>query len=60
VGNVFTLAGGVGTLTINGVPEPACGNPNNTTPCPATPLDVKSNIQNVPGDSGFFALTRIR
>jgi hypothetical protein len=24
------------------------------------PLDVKSNIQNVPGDSGFFALTRIR
>lgn len=59
VGNTFTNAGGgVYTLTLNGVPEPACGNPNgNVAPCPTKPLDVKSNLN---GDSGFFALTDIR
>ncbi len=59
VGNTFTNAGGgVYTLTLNGVPEPACGNPNgNVVPCPTKPLDVKSNLN---GDSGFFALTDIR
>jgi hypothetical protein len=59
VGNVFTNAGGgVYTLTLNGVPEPACGNPNgNVAPCPTKPLDIKSNLN---GDSGSFALTDIR
>jgi hypothetical protein len=59
VGNTFTNAGGgVYTLTLNGVPEPACGNPNgNVAPCPTAPLDVKSNLN---GDSGFFSLTDIR
>jgi hypothetical protein len=62
VGNVFTNTAPTYTLTINGVPAPACANPNGLyqTPCSATPLDVLSNIQNVPGNSGFFALTRIR
>jgi hypothetical protein len=62
VGNVFTNNNnGTYSLTINGVPAPACGNPlGYQTPCPTPPLDVKSNIQNVPGDTGFFALTRIR
>lgn len=62
VGNVFTNAGaGVYTLTITGVPQPAC-NPGGAfaTPCSAKPLDVKSNIQPLPGDSGFFALTSIK
>ena len=59
VGNKFTNnGGGLYSLTINGVPEPACGNPaGNRTPCPTKPLDVKSNLN---GDSGFFALTTIR
>ena len=59
VGNKFTNnGGGLYSLTINGVPEPACGNPaGNKTPCPTKPLDVKSNLN---GDSGFFALTIIR
>lgn len=59
VGNTFTNnGGGVYSLVLNGVPEPACGNPNgNVAPCPATPLDIKSNLN---GDSGFFALTDIR
>jgi hypothetical protein len=58
-GNVFTnTGGGTYSLTLNGVPEPACGNPGgNTTPCPSRPLDIKSNLN---GDSGFFALTRIQ
>ena len=58
-GNLFTnTGGGVYTLTINGVPEPACGNPGgNTTPCPTRPLDVRSNLN---GDSGGFALTKIQ
>ena len=62
VGNVFTNNNnGTYSLTLNGVPAPACGNPAGyQTPCPTAPLDVKSNIQNVPGDTGFFALTRIR
>jgi hypothetical protein len=59
VGNTFTNnGGGAYTLVLNGVPEPACGNPNgNLTPCPTRPLDVKSNLN---GDSGFFPLTDIR
>jgi hypothetical protein len=59
VGNTFTNnGGGVYVLVLNGVPEPACGNPNgNTTPCPTKPLDIKSNLN---GDSGSFALTDIR
>jgi hypothetical protein len=59
VGNTFTNAGGgVYTLTLNGVPEPACGNPNgNVAPCPTKPLDIKSNLG---GDSLPFALTDIR
>jgi hypothetical protein len=62
VGNVFTNNNnGTYSLTLNGVPGPACGNAAGyQTPCPTAPLDVKSNIQNVPGDTGFFALTRIR
>jgi hypothetical protein len=55
VGNVFTNAAGTYTLTLNGVPEPACG--NTTTPCPATPMDVKSNLN---GNSGFFAITKLQ
>ncbi|MBZ5522802.1 MAG: hypothetical protein LAP21_11240 [Acidobacteriia bacterium] len=59
VGNVFTNnLNGTYTLTINGVPAPACGNPAGyATPCPTQPIDVKSNLN---GDSGFVALTRIR
>ena len=59
VGNVFTNnGGGVYTLVLNGVPEPACGNPNgNVPPCPTKPLDIKSNLG---GDSLPFALTDIR
>jgi len=59
VGNKFTNnGGGLYSLTINGVPEPACGNPaGNKTPCPTKPLDVKSNLN---GDSGPFALTVIK
>ena len=58
-GNLFTNNGaGAYTITLNGVPEPACGNPGgNTTPCPTKSLDVKSNLN---GDSGGFALTRIQ
>ena len=40
--------GGLYSLTLNGVPEPAIP--------AATPLDVKSNLT---GDSGFFALTKV-
>lgn len=59
VGNTFTNnGGGVYTLTLNGVPEPACGNVNgNLAPCPTKPLDIKSNLN---GDSLPFALTDIR
>jgi len=59
VGNTFTNnGGGVYTLTLNGVPEPACGNVNgNIAPCPTKPLDIKSNLG---GDSLPFALTDIR
>jgi hypothetical protein len=59
VGNVFTNNGGGNyTLTINGVPAPACGNvAGYQTPCPTRPIDVKSNLG---GDSLFQALTRIR
>lgn len=59
VGNLFTNNGaGAYTLTLNGVPEPACGNPaGNTTPCPTKSLDIKSNLN---GDSGGFALTKIQ
>jgi hypothetical protein len=58
-GNLFTNNGaGAYTITLNGVPEPACGNPGgNTTPCPTKSLDIKSNLN---GDSGGFALTRIQ
>lgn len=58
-GNLFTNNGaGAYTITLNGVPEPACGNPSgNTTPCPTKSLDVKSNLN---GDSGGFALTKIQ
>jgi hypothetical protein len=62
VGNVFTNNNnGTYTLTILGVPQPAC-NPGGAfaTPCSAKPFDVKSNMLNVPGDSGFFALTSIK
>jgi hypothetical protein len=62
VGNVFTNnLNGTYTISVAAVPAPACNaNGNFATPCGLKPLDVKSNIQNVPGDSGFFALTRIR
>jgi hypothetical protein len=62
VGNVFTNnLNGTFTITISGVPAPACNaNGNFAIPCTLKPLDVKSNIKNVPGDSGFFALTSIR
>ena len=59
LGNVFTnTGGGIYTITLVGAPAPACGNPAGyQTPCSATPIDVKSNLN---GDSGFVALTRIR
>lgn len=59
VGNVFTNnLNGTYSLTINGVPAPACGNAGGyKTPCPTKPLDVKSNLN---GDSGPLALTSIR
>jgi hypothetical protein len=59
LGNVFTnTGGGLYLLDISGAPRPACGNAAGyQTPCPSTPLDVKSNLN---GDSGPFALTRIR
>jgi hypothetical protein len=63
VGNVFTNNNnGTYSLTLNNVPAPACNLPPGTftIPCSQTPLDVKSNITNVPGDTLFFALTRIR
>jgi hypothetical protein len=61
VGNVFTNnGGGLYILDMVGAPRPAC-NPTDATlyatPCSLKPLDVKSNIA---GDSGFFALTKIR
>jgi hypothetical protein len=63
VGNVFSnIGGGVYSLTISGAPAPAC-NPAPgafATPCSLLPLDVKSNMQPLPGDSLFFALTKIR
>jgi len=62
VGNVFTNnLNGTYTVVIMGVPAPACNASGAfTIPCALKPLDVKSNIQNLPGDSGFFALTSIR
>lgn len=58
VGNTFTLAAGVYTLDVVGAPRPACGNAAGyQTPCPTAPLDVRSNLN---GDSGLFALTKIR
>lgn len=62
VGNVFTNnLNGTYTITISGVPAPACDASGRfAIPCTLKPLDVKSNITNVPGDSGFFALTSIR
>jgi hypothetical protein len=59
LGNVFTnTGGGIYTITLVGAPRPACGNPAGyQTPCPATPIDVRSNLN---GDSGFVSLTRIR
>jgi hypothetical protein len=59
VGNVFTnLGGGLYSLTLNGVPQPACGNPGgNKVPCPTKPMDVLSNLT---GDSGFFALLTLK
>jgi hypothetical protein len=49
LGNTFTNNGaGAYTLDISGAPEPAVP--------PATPLDVKSNLN---GDSGSFGLTKI-
>ncbi|HSM86283.1 MAG TPA: hypothetical protein VLT16_09035 [Candidatus Limnocylindrales bacterium] len=50
LGNTFTNnLNGTYTIDLAGVPEPAVP--------PATPLDVKSNLN---GDSGPFGLTRIR
>jgi hypothetical protein len=52
--------GGLYILTLVGAPRPACRLPLNgtfATPCTQTPLDVKSSLG---GDSGPFALTRIR
>lgn len=50
LGNTFTnTGGGIHTIDLVGVPEPAIP--------PATPMDVKSNLN---GDSGPFGLTRIR
>src|SRR4029077_12182485 len=59
VGNVFTNnLNGTYSLTLNGVPQPACGNPGgNRTPCPTKPLEVRSNLT---GDTGFFALLSIK
>jgi hypothetical protein len=59
LGNTFTNnLNGTYLLDISGMPAPACGNAAGyLTPCPATPLDVKSNLN---GDSRFFALTSIR
>jgi hypothetical protein len=59
VGNVFTnLGGGLYSITLNGLPEPACGNAGgNFTPCPTKPLQVNSNLGGV---SPFFALTKIQ
>jgi hypothetical protein len=55
-GNVLTNnLNGTYTITLNGVPQPACGAAN--TPCPSKPIDVKSNLN---GDSGFVALTLLR
>ena len=58
VGNTFSNnGGGVYSLLLNGVPEPACGNVNgNLAPCPTLSLDVKSNLT---GEKSF-ALTDIR
>ena len=49
IGNTFTLAGGVYTLTLVGAPEPAIP--------PATPLTVTSNLN---GTSPAHGLDRIR
>jgi hypothetical protein len=58
LGNVLVLVNGVLTLDVSGVPRPACNlGGAYATPCGQSPLDVRSNIG---GDSGFFALTRIR
>jgi hypothetical protein len=58
LGNVLVNAGGVLTLDISGAPRPACNlGGAYATPCAQSPLDIKSNIG---GNSGFFALTRIR
>jgi hypothetical protein len=58
LGNVLVLVNGVLTLDISGAPRPACNlGGAYATPCGQAPLDIRSNIG---GDSGFFALTRIR
>ena len=56
VGNVFTNnLNGTYSLTLNGVPEPACGNPGGKQSPVPDQADgcVRSNLT---GDSGFFAL----
>jgi hypothetical protein len=59
VGNVLTNnGGGLYTITLVGVPRPACNNGGTyTTPCAATPIVVNSNLG---GTSGPNVLTRIR
>jgi hypothetical protein len=56
LGNVFTNAGGVLTLTLVGAPRPAC-NAAFATPCQAAPLVIKSTLGGVSPPS---ALTDIR
>jgi hypothetical protein len=58
VGAVFTNnGGGLYTITLVGAPPPACGNATFTSPCPALPLTVKSNLGGVSPPHG---LDRIR
>jgi hypothetical protein len=62
VGCVFVPAGaGLYLLDVLGAPEPACGNPTgaNATPCPATPMSIKTNIPGG-GTPSNFGLTSIR
>jgi hypothetical protein len=54
--NLVNNGNGNYATTLVGAPQPAC-DAANTTPCSLSPLDIKSNLG---GDSGFFALTRIR
>jgi hypothetical protein len=59
LGNVLNNGGaGLYTLTLVGVPRPACRNaPTYATPCTQTPIIVTSNLG---GTSAPTALTRIR